>query len=191
MEEYIGTIKAFGFGFAPRGWASCDGQLMPISGNDALFSLLGTTYGGDGRTTFGLPDLRGRSPLGDGAGSGLSNRQLGEKVGTETNVLNVTQLPAHNHAVSFDGQNINAGVSIPSVNDDGTTDESEGNILANSAGSYAAPTAADTTLSAFNAAVTGTVNSTNTGNNAAVNNIQPSLAVNYCICLVGIYPPRS
>ena len=191
MEEYIGTIKAFGFNFAPRNWASCDGQLLQIAQYTALFSVLGTTYGGDRRGTSALPDLRGRVPMGDGNAPGLTDRRLGEKLGSETNVLSTAQIPAHNHAVVLDGQNINAGVGVPSVNDDGTTDESEGNILANSAGSYAAPTAADTTLSAFNAPVSGTANSANTGGGQAVNNMQPSLGLNYCICLQGLFPPRN
>ena len=192
MEEYLGTIKAFGFNFAPRGWAQCHGQLLPINQYDALFSLLGTTYGGDGRTTFGLPDLRGHVPIGDGTAPGFSNRRLGQKGGSETNVLNATQLPAHHHAVNFAGQNINASVSVPAVNDDGTLEETENNIIANHANAFAAASAADTTLGAFSAPVTGTANSGNTGSSAQVNNMQPFLSLNFCIYIVGgIYPPRS
>jgi microcystin-dependent protein len=99
-EPFIGEIMIFGGNFAPRGWAFCDGQLLPVSQNTALFSLLGTTYGGDGRTTFALPDLRGRVPLHPGTGPGLSSRQLGEKGGTETNVLTIGQMPAHNHTIT-------------------------------------------------------------------------------------------
>ncbi len=191
MEDYIGTVQAFAFGFAPRNWLPCDGQLLAIAQYQALFSLLGTTYGGDGRTTFGLPDLRGRSPMSEGNGPGLSDRKLGVKVGTETNTLNVNQLPPHNHITDFNGQNVVAGVGIPAVNDDGTLEESEGNILANSAGTYAAASAADTTLSAFNAAVSGSAQSSQTGSGAAINNMQPSLVLNYCICIEGLYPPRN
>ena len=120
MEEFIGTIKAIGFGFTPRGWFPCNGQLLSIAQNQTLFSLLGTTYGGDGRTTFGLPDLRGRVPMSQGAGPGLSAKTLGEKGGTQTNVLTQGQLPPHGHLTDFNGQNVVAGVSIPAVNDDGT-----------------------------------------------------------------------
>ncbi|MEM9679265.1 MAG: tail fiber protein [Bacteroidota bacterium] len=191
MDDYIGTIQGFAFGFAPRNWLPCSGQLLAIANYQALFSLLGTTYGGDGRATFGLPDLRGRSPMSQGVGPGLSDRKLGEKGGTQTNNISVNQLPAHGHVTDFNGQNVVAGVSIPSVNDDGTLEETEGNILANSANSYAAPSAADTTLNGFNAAVSGTAQSQNTGGGQAVNNMQPFLTINYCICIEGLYPPRS
>lgn len=100
MEELMGTIKMFAGNFAPRGYALCNGQMLAISQNQALFSILGTTYGGDGRTTFALPDLRGRVPLGPGQGPGLSNRQPGEKAGNETSTLSVANLPAHNHTLS-------------------------------------------------------------------------------------------
>ncbi len=96
-DPFIGQIQTFGFNFAPRGWARCDGQLLPISSNSALFSLLGTTYGGDGRTTFGLPDLRGRAALHQGQGPGLSNRNLGQRAGAENTTLTVNQMPSHNH----------------------------------------------------------------------------------------------
>ena len=104
-EPFIGEIRYFGYTFCPRGWANADGQLMAISSNSALFSLLGTTYGGDGRTTFGLPDLRGRSPLHVGNGPGLTPRSLGEKSGEETVTLTTTQIPSHSHTLmaSTDG----------------------------------------------------------------------------------------
>jgi len=98
-EPFIGEISMFGGNFAPRNWAFCDGQLLAISQNTALFSLLGTIYGGDGRTTFALPDLRGRVPIHSGNGPGLSNYRVGQKGGTETVTLNVTQIPSHNHTV--------------------------------------------------------------------------------------------
>lgn len=100
METFLGQIIMFGGNFAPRGWAFCNGSLIAINQNQALFSLLGTTYGGDGRTTFALPDLRGRAPIHYGQGPGLSNRTLGEKSGVESNILNVNQLPSHNHLAS-------------------------------------------------------------------------------------------
>lgn len=98
-DPWIGEIKWVPYNFAPGGWAFCDGQLLPISGNGALFSLLGTTYGGDGRTTFALPDARGRSMVHDGNGPGLTNRILGTKYGTETETLSTTQIPSHSHPI--------------------------------------------------------------------------------------------
>ena len=191
MEDYMGTVQAFAFGFAPRGWLPCDGQLLAISQYTALFSLLGTTYGGDGRTTFGLPDLRGHCAISQGTSPGFTNRRLGEKGGSETNTLTVNQLAPHHHTVDFTGQNINSSVGVPAVNDDGTTDETEGNILANSTGSYAASSAADTTLATFNAPVGGSMQSANTGSGTPINNMQPYLTLNYCICVEGLYPPRN
>jgi microcystin-dependent protein len=101
IDPFVGEISLFGFNFPPRGWATCDGQLLAIAQNAALFSLLGTTYGGNGQTTFALPDLRGRVPMHMGNGPGLSGRQLGEITGTETITINVTNLPAHNHNVNI------------------------------------------------------------------------------------------
>ena len=100
MEPFIGQLMCVGFNFAPRGWAMCQGQLLSIAQNSALFSLLGTTYGGDGRVTFGLPDLRGRSPIGMGQGPGLQNYVQGEMVGSESVTLIGSQMPIHNHLVS-------------------------------------------------------------------------------------------
>ncbi len=101
-EPYIGTIGIFGFNFAPRGWAQCDGQLLPIAQHTALFSLLGTTYGGDGRTTFALPDLRGRVPVHQGHGPGLSTYQIGQRGGTEQSSINIQNLPSHSHTIVFE-----------------------------------------------------------------------------------------
>ena len=190
MEDFIGTIKLFGFNFAPRGWALCNGELLSISQNAALFALLGTTYGGDGSTTFGLPDLRGRVPISQGQGPGLKDRRLGEKSGVETNALTAVQLPQHAHGIDFNGQNINANIRIPSFNDNGSLEESGGNILANKANSYAPANKKDSTLAAFNAPVQGTMTTGQIGASAEVNNMQPYLTVNYCICLEGLFPPR-
>src|SRR5687768_993649 len=100
MEGFIGEIRLFAPNFAPRDWALCNGQLLPINQNQALFSILGTTYGGDGRTTFALPDLRGRSAIGAGSGPGLSSYTLGQQTGSPTTLLSANQLPSHTHAIS-------------------------------------------------------------------------------------------
>ena len=100
-EPFVGEIRMFAGNFAPRNWAFCDGQLLSISQNDALFSLFGTIYGGDGRTTFGLPDLRGRTAVHPGTGPGLSNRRWGEKGGTETTTMTINQMPVHHHVITY------------------------------------------------------------------------------------------
>lgn len=176
-DPFLGQIVMFGGNFAPRGWALCDGQLLAISGNSALFSILGTTYGGDGRTTFGLPDLRGRVALHEGNGPGLTNRPLGSKSGAETNTLNVNQLPAHGHAATV---NCAAGT--------GNTNAAAGNVWSTDLGNQSA------TYS--NAAPNGTmradaVQTQNTGGGQAVNNMQPYQVINYIIALQGIFPSRN
>ena len=168
MDPFIAEIIMFGGNFAPRGWAFCDGQLLPISSNSALFSILGTTYGGDGRTTFALPDLRGRVSMHPGNGPGLSSRRLGEKGGTEHNTLTTAQLPAHNHALAAKEE---ANAADPS-----------GSFIAGT-GSNAFGTTAGVTM---NAAAIG-----NTGGGQSVNNIQPYECVNYIIALVGVFPSRN
>src|SRR5210317_1716351 len=122
-NAYIGEIRMVGFNFPPRNWALCDGQLLPISSNTALFSLLGTTYGGDGRTTFALPDLRGRAPIHVGQGPDLTNKTLGQKGGVETVLLTVNQLPSYTHTVQ-----INADSTVA------TSDKPQDALLARNAG---------------------------------------------------------
>jgi microcystin-dependent protein len=119
-EPFLGEIRIVGFNFPPRGWAFCDGQLLPISSNTALFSLLGTTYGGDGRTTFGLPDMRGRMPMHSGTGPGLDPVQLGQKGGQNDTTLNINQMPPHTHQVEC-------------TSEDGETDEAPDSFLAKGA----------------------------------------------------------
>jgi len=168
MEPFIGMCALFGFGWAPVGWALCNGQLLSISQNTALFSLLGTTYGGNGQTTFGLPDLRGRVPLHWGQGQGLSSYDIGEVTGSETTTLTVQNLATHLHAVAGSATATSkspAGL-VPGFNAAGAT--------------YAAP---DTTVMANN--MIGT-----TGNNQPFNIIQPVLAMCWCIATEGIYPSR-
>jgi microcystin-dependent protein len=168
MEPFLGQIQLFAFGWAPQGWALCDGRLLAISSNTALFSLLGTTYGGDGRTTFALPDLRGRVPLGQGQGPGLSNYDLGEVGGSESVTVTTQQLPSHNHGVK-------GSASATSKSPAGLVPAFD-----SAAAAYGAPDgtqmAADMTQ--------------NTGNGQPVPTLQPFLGACYCIAVEGIYPSR-
>ena len=168
----------FGGNFAPRGWARCDGQLLAISQNTALFSILGTTYGGDGRTTFALPDLRGRVAMHPGTGPGLTPRRLGQSGGTETNTLNVTQLPSHTH---------NATGTMRVHNDAGDNDSAEGHVLASAESDIYSTVAPSVNMRANNVSVTVG----NTGGGNSVNNIQPFECVNYIIALIGTFPSRN
>ncbi|NUN12112.1 MAG: phage tail protein [Myxococcales bacterium] len=171
MDPILGQIILFAGNFAPKGWAFCNGQLLSIAQNQALFSLLGTTYGGDGVTTFALPDLRGRAPIHFGQGPGLSNYSLGETAGSETVTLTAAEMPQHNHSINVDAN-------------PGTTQSPSGNYPSASRGNdYVPSPAAPTTL---NAGVVG-----QTGGNQPHNNIQPILALNFVIALQGIYPSHS
>jgi len=184
MDGVIGTIIMFAGSFAPRNWAFCQGQLLSIAENQALFSILGTTYGGDGRTTFGLPDLRGRVPVGTGPGPGLPTYNLGAKGGTYHNQLTTANLPAHNHAPSLHVSSANAsqGAATP-----GSTIATPGST----SGRSFVPT------QGFNAATPdiamngGSVTSSNVGDNVPVNNVQPYEGMNFVICMYGTYPSRS
>ena len=170
-EPMIGEMKLFAGNFAPRGWAFCEGQTLPISENTALFSILGTTYGGDGRTTFRLPDLRGRGPMQHGNGPGLPNYRLGQLGGASQNNLITNNLPSHKH-------NVKVNVS----NSDGEEPVSTG-ILANHTGAFL--------MNGTSGKELGEVTQNNTGNNVSVNNVQPFLSINYIIALVGTYPSRN
>jgi len=180
MEPFIGQIMLFGGNFAPRSWAFCDGQLLAISSNSALFSILGTTYGGDGRTTFALPDLRGRSAIHEGNGPGLSDQKLGERGGSETNQLNSLQLPAHGHSLAT------GNVTIPVSAEDADQDEADGKYLANGTFYHDNP---DGAYGPGALPLGGT--SGNVGANRPINNMPPYLALNYIIALQGIYPSRN
>ena len=169
-EPFLAEIRIFAGSFAPRSWAFCDGQLLPINQNQALFSLVGTTYGGDGRTTFGLPDLRGRVPVHPGSGPGLTTRRVGDKGGSEAQTLNVNQLPAHNH-----------GVRVQS--DDGDSDEPKGNYLAKAGGGETIY--ASTQNETMNSGMVE-----KTGEGQAVEVMQPYLCINFIIALQGIFPSR-
>ncbi|MCB2154816.1 tail fiber protein [bacterium] len=167
-EPFIAEIRIFAGNFAPRSWAFCDGQLLPISQNTALFSLVGTTYGGDGRTTVGLPDLQGRAPMHPGRGPGLTERRLGEKTGVETVTLSDAQMPSHNH-------------SLVGTRELGEDLNPAGNYFARGTAMYEA---------------TGTTVDMNAqslpsnGGSQAHNNLQPYLAINFIIALQGLYPSR-
>jgi microcystin-dependent protein len=180
LDPFIGTICMFGFNFPPRTWALCNGQLLSIAQNTALFSLLGTTYGGNGQTTFALPDLRGRVPVHFGQGPGLSSYDLGQVGGVESSTLTVNQMPAHAH--TFSGQQAVAATA-------GTTPDPTGNILAAPASSiphYAAANAA--TGATASGSVTGTT--ALAGGSQPQSELQPYLGLNFSIALQGIYPPR-
>ncbi len=170
-EPYIGEIRLFGFTFAPVGWAFCDGTLIPIAQNTALFSLLGTFYGGDGQTTFALPDLRSRVPVCQGQGSGLSSYTAGQKGGVEQVSLSTAQLPAHNHLLACQ----TAG---------GNSQTPEGSVLAVDASGLTALYSTTENAAMAPSAVS------NTGQNQGHTNLQPYLVLNYCIALFGIFPPR-
>lgn len=172
MEPFIGMIVLFGGNFAPRGWAQCNGQLLPIAENTALFSILGTIYGGDGRTTFGLPDLRGRAPIGYGSGPGLSTWSQGQKGGFEQNTLTAAQMPVHSHSVET------------------AMDAAPGTESRPAPGLVPAETNEDNYGPGTTPVVTSHTTST-AGGSEPVNNIPPSIGMNYIIALQGIYPSRS
>ena len=172
QEAFIAEIRMFAGNFAPRDWALCDGQLLSINQHQALFSLLGTTYGGDGRTTFALPDLRGRVAIHPGQGPGLSYYNQGAIGGSETNTLTTNQLPSHNHSVN-------------AVTATGNQTSPTGNLVADSGlfdNEYSNANA-DTTLKSTMIE--------NTGGGQPVNNIQPYGTVNYIIALYGTFPTRN
>jgi len=169
-EPFVGEIRMFAGNFAPRGWAFCDGQLLAVSQNDALFSLLGTVYGGDGRTTFGLPDLRGRIPVHVGQGPGLSERRLGSMGGAENVTLTVNQLPSHEHPMQASTEIANQ--SSPQNNVSGQSPSIDLYI-------ESAPNA-DLSTNAIQA----------TGGSQPHPNLMPYLCVHFIIALFGIYPSR-
>jgi microcystin-dependent protein len=170
-DPFIGEIRMFAFGFAPQGWALCNGQLLPIAQNQALFSLLGTTYGGNGTTTFALPDLRSRVPVHQGQGPGLSPYAEGQASGTETVTLAAAQMPQHTHPV-------NASSSAA------TSDNPAGRTLARSASHIYHPESGQHTV--MDANMLGEA-----GGSQPHDNIQPYLAVTFCIALNGIFPAQN
>lgn len=170
-DPFVGEIRMFAGNFAPRGWAFCDGQLLAVSQNDALFSLFGTIYGGDGRTTFGLPDLRGRFPVHAGSGPGLSPRNIGAMGGAEQVTLTTNQLPSHTHPVK-------------GTNDIADASEPGGQLPAQSTTIDLYVSTAPTVD--FNAAAVPGV-----GGSGSHSNLMPFLCINFIVALFGIYPPRN
>lgn len=169
MDPFLGQVIMFAGNFAPRGWAFCEGQLLAISANTALFSILGTTYGGDGRTTFGLPDLRGRVPVSPGAGPGLPSITQGQRFGNPTTTLTVSNLPA-------------ASIHIPCSSDDATSDEPTGLAPAlTSTSAYATPSPGEQMAAGSIQGAT----------NQAFSNSPPALGIYFIIATQGTYPSRS
>lgn len=190
MEGTIGEIRMFAGNFAPRNWAFCAGQIMSIAQNTALFSILGTTYGGNGQTTFGLPDLRSRVPIGVGQGPGLSNISLGEVSGTETVTLLTTQMPAHTHTATA---TITGTVAPGCVDNNGNSDSCGGNRPAiPPAGSQIySNAAADGAMASSPINATATITIGIAGNSQPVPIRNPYLGMNYIVCLFGIFPSRN
>jgi len=179
-DQYIGEIRLFPYNFIPMGWAACDGSLLNVSANAALYSLLGTTYGGNGTSTFGLPDLRSRVPVGVGQGTGLSRYTLGEIAGAETVTLNAAQAPSHNHTINV--STANASTSNPQNAYPAAPNYVVSRDTTMVSGYGTAPTS-NVTLAA------GTVNP-NAGGGQPHNNLQPVLGLQYCIATEGVYPTR-
>ncbi len=167
-EPFLAEIMIVGFNFAPRGWAFCDGQILPINQNQSLYSLLGTTYGGDGRTSFALPDLRGRTPIHVGSSNGPSHNQ-GQKGGEETRALSVQEIPNHDHALKATGANGDIPVPESSMLGAYANGYRDGTDLTDIAGSTVA----------------------NAGGGQGHQNMQPFLALNFCVAITGLFPSRN
>ena len=167
-DQFVAEIRIFPFNFPPKGWAFCDGQLLPISQNTALFSLLGTTYGGDGKSTFALPNMQGNAPMQQGQGKGLSLRDLGETSGSDTILLLQSEMPLHNHTMS-------------TTNDDGNNTQPANRYFGRGQPLYVAPSALQ--LMALQCVAPA-------GGGLPHNNMQPYLTLNFCIALQGIFPAR-
>jgi microcystin-dependent protein len=175
MDPFVAEIRIFPFNFAPLGWAFCDGQILPLSQNTALFSLLGTTYGGDGKSNFALPNLQGCAPMMWGQGQGLSLRDLGEQAGEQALTLIDTEIPGHAHTLqAFVGRGTNASTPNSAL----TISSSQGNFV------YA-PNVPNQQVTMNPSAITIQ------GAGQPHNNLMPSLTLNFCIALQGVYPPRS
>ena len=188
-DPFIGTIQAFGENFCPRGWSAADGKLLPIAQYTALFSLLGTIYGGDGRTTFALPNLNGRAGMGFGTGPGLTTRQMGQVSGTETTTMNVTTMASHSHGVT----GTIAGNTVASAAAPTTTDPADGYYATFPAGAavYADPSTPPVEMGDGSVEFSSNAAIVSSGGGQSVQNRQPYLAVTHCVALEGVYPSRS
>ena len=198
MDPFIGEIVMFAGNFAPRGWALCDGQLLSISANQALFSILGTTYGGDGRTTFALPDLRGRAPIHPGTGPGLSTYRLGQRGGTETVTLNQLQIPSHTH-IPINNQSQDQHIQLSSTDAVNET-PAPGDVpaVANFGSGLNVtkvksfgPLAAGSVVNGQTISGSAGLTLSNTGGNQYHTNVQPFECVNFIIAMVGVFPSRN
>ncbi len=183
-QPYLGQIEFFGFDFVPRNWMVCAGQILPIQQNAALFALLGTTYGGNGATTFALPDLRGTVPMGQGTGRGLSQRLLGQSFGTETVTLTSASTPSHSHAVAVKAtpntaQNVFTPEATSVLTQTTGTDSSGGTLVFDIYGADPAP---NQQLGASTIGLSG---------GAAHANMMPSLVGNFCIAVKGVFPSQT
>ena len=174
-EPFTAEIRIFAGNFAPRGWAFCNGQLLPVSQNTALFSLIGTTYGGDGRTTTALPDLQGKAPMHPGRGPGLTARRLGQRGGVEEVTLTEAQMPSHNHGLH--------GRTAIGVAGNGNSNDPVNNFTSKPTSGFAYAGGTKTPMAS--AAVS------NTGGSQPHNNMQPFLCMNFIIALAGLYPSKS
>jgi len=172
-EPFIAEIRVFGFNFAPKGWALCDGQLMPISQNTALFSLVGTFYGGDGKSTFALPNLQGRAAIQQGQGAGLNDYFQGEQGGAETVTLLSSEMPMHNHKAFASSKPATQQAPAPT------------RALARSTPGFAYQSNATSNLVELNPGA-----ASESGSGSAHNNMPPALVANFCIALQGVFPPR-
>jgi microcystin-dependent protein len=172
---FVGEIRMFGFGRTPNGWQACDGSLLSIAEYDVLYTLLGTTYGGDGQNTFGVPDLRGRVPLHQGQGPGLSNRVLGELSGTETVTLDSGQMPAHSHAVFATSNGASNGVASPS----------------SVPGTISGDTLYATDITGLQPFTLAAATVSTAGGSQPHENTMPTLTVQFCIAWAGIYPSQN
>ena len=177
-DAYIGEIRTFGFNFAPKSWATCSGQLVSIAQNTALFSILGTTYGGNGTTTFALPDLRGRAPIHWGTGVGLANVSLGQVGGEENHLLIQTEMPMHNHTFAA----TTATATKKPVNNSVFADDVDSQAVDYFA-AFNAPNSSYVNLNPLSMPAAG--------GSQPHNNMQPYLVLNICICMFGIFPSRN
>ena len=192
MDEYLGTISAFAFNFAPQqGWMACNGQVLSISENEALYTLLGTTYGGDGVSTFALPDLRGRTLVTQGQGRGLSNIAMGQISGSRSVTMSPLNLPQHSHVL--DPANVKAKTTIYATTKGGGTNEPGGGEFGLGAGGSFPSIYSDAAAKVTTDFLGGVQNSVNTsieGGGQPLDVRNPYLGVNFCICVAGIYPSQ-